>query len=317
MRRTFSQLIQDCKNNCIDDKTSSQNAISDPQTFFKTEINNAITYMASDLMLYKNRVSATATTADGTIYYAMPAGMNSIETATYSLNGISYLLKPIQSQEEWDRLQMVDFTSATVPLYIFPRGDSFGIYPTPSDAYTITIVGNYYPQIMTRDDSTAGTITLAGSTAVVGSSTAFADWMVGAYLIGGNDGVWYKIESVTNSTNLVLSQAYTGVMGSSISYRIGQSPNIPNEFHEFISARVASKYYAGYRADIQSAQGWMNYFYTGDFNNTKRTNYVRGGYLGIKARYAQMGRNNSAMVQRNRGNTSMNEYQEWGTVLSE
>ena len=56
--------------------------------------------------------------------------------------GVAYPLIVIQSQLEWNRINQIDFSGTTIPQFIFPRRDDFGIYPTPQDAYTVSLTSN-------------------------------------------------------------------------------------------------------------------------------------------------------------------------------
>jgi hypothetical protein len=87
-----------------------------------------------------------------------------------------------------------------------------------------------------------GTVTVSnGSTAVAGAGTAFttAGVAVGDYVRFGAAGVeknFYEILTVTDNTNLVLSDAYVGSLTSGAAYSIFRTIyNLATDFSEFIS----------------------------------------------------------------------------------
>lgn len=313
MRRTFSQLIQDSKNLAFDDNSISYGGIESVEDFIKNSINQTVEFIKADCGIFKTKERITLDTVEDQIYYDLPIDVNQIESATLELNGIDYPLRFIHDQVAWDETQEIDVMSVTIPQYIFFRGDDVGIYPTPStDDLTITLVINTHSSPMSHLDENNGEVDVTnGSTTVEGTDTVFDDWMVGAYFKSENDSYFYKIASVTDSDTIELAKNYEGSTATGLSFNIGQSPDIPQEFHRFIPYRVASLYYAGYRSDMTKAQNWSNYFFTEDFNNNNKTNYIRGGYLGAKYRYNNQGRNTSQIVYTNKPKQKPFEYQNW------
>lgn len=66
----------------------------------------------------------------------------------------------------------------------------------------------------------AGTVTMAASTTVEGSSTAWTQGMVGMFFQVDGDARIYTIESVTDADTLVLSETFAGTTGAGKSYYI-------------------------------------------------------------------------------------------------
>ena len=73
---------------------------------------------------------------------------------------------------------------------------------------------------------TTGTATFAnGSTTVVGAGTAWANLtMAGGNIKSDTDGVWYKIQSVSDVTHLTLYAQYQQTGGVGMAYTMAQSP---------------------------------------------------------------------------------------------
>lgn len=323
MRYTFTQLQQIVTDLCIDDQTTSTTGMTSTDVFIKREINSTVSFLFSLLREYQLQPGPrTASTVAAQTYYAYPADLSKIESITINIGINTPPLKIVQSQEEWDILQQLPITSG-FPTHVFPRQSDFGIYPTPSGVYTMTINGNYRPVNMTENDYITGTIgCTTGSAVITGSGTTFTSAMVDRFLVLTTGGVpygnWYKIASYQSATQVTLSTIFTDLTTtSSLSYLIGQSPNIPDELHEFIPYRAASTYWQTRRKDNTQSSRFMNYFYTGDFDNPNRRGNIRGGVLAVLNDLKMKGRSNSNLVEtKGYDNPSYLTNQIWSTVLS-
>ena len=326
MRETFGTLLQQTKNYCIDDSASDPNSsLTNTEALLKTEINNAIIYMLRKLNMYKTiPLARTMTTVADQIYYHMFSGLNSITSAVMTIGDIDYPMEIISSRTRWDRLQQLTVAASTIPLYIFPRQHSFGIYPTPQDAYTVTVVGNYLPIRLTVDDYNTGTVdTTQNSTTITGTNTVFTSTMENRWFCvtdGTNpNGRWYRIGSYASTTSFTLETYFEEPDLSGTNYVIGESPEIPEESHYLIPYKAAAAYYATVRRDAEQAQRLLNYFYTGDYFNSERRGKIEGGFLGIVSRYKHQGRGSSPLIKMHRTRydrwNSLNEA--WSAVLSE
>lgn len=70
-----------------------------------------------------------------------------------------------------------------------------------------------------------GTATFtSGSIAVAGAGTTWTSEMEGGLIRADNDGIWTKIETVSDSDDLLLYSPYTGTGGAGLSYTMAQSP---------------------------------------------------------------------------------------------
>lgn len=317
-------LLQASRDFAIDATTTSSTALTSSNVFLASQINNTIGYLFSEMSNHKTQpLPRTATTTADQIYYHIPPGMMNIETVTMTVGEVVYPLRPIHSQEFWDKLQEIDVQASTVPQYFFQRQYDFGIYPTPDDAYTITVVGNYIPKNLSASDYSEGTISISqNSASVTGSGTTFTSAMAGRWLVETNsDGIptgnWYKISSYTSATAITLETVFEESSLSGATYLIGESPEIPEEMHEYIPYRSAAAYYATVRKDSAHAQTLLNYFYTGDFNNSDRRGKISGGILGIISRYKNVGRANSQISNTNRSPyDALSPFDPWAITLS-
>lgn len=324
MRHTYGQLIQVSKDSVIDDTTTSYTNLSSTQAFLKQQINNTVTFLFSLLRKYKLIPPAyTDATVDGTVTYKFRPGLSKLESMTITISSLVRPLIKVESQDEWDKLVSVPQTG--LPTHVFPQRDTFSLFPTPGDIYTLTIKGVFMPVNMTVDDYTTGTITITtGDETITGAGGAtFTAAMVGRWLaVTDSSGIpssnFYRIASYTDATHVELDRKVIETTASGQTYVIGESPEIPEELHEFIQYRVASIYYALRRKDMKQANALLNFFYTGDFENKERKGgSIKGGVLLVLKDLMQKGRSNSQLVETGGASSPSNIIRDgiWGLEL--
>lgn len=324
MRETYSTLLQKSKDLAIDDKTSSTTSLSSSEVFLAREINDTVQYLYQQLRNYKTQpLPKTFSTVEDQQYYHIAPDLINIESLTISVGDIDYPLTPIHSQARWDRLNQLDITSSDVPQFYFQRQYDIGIWPIPSDEYTVTLVANYLPQRLTEEDYDTGTVSVSqnGQT-LTGLETTFTSSMVGRWFCETNSsglttGKWYKITSFTSTTELTLETYFEESSLSGATYIIAQSPEIPEELHQYIPFRAAANYYMGMRRDRSQAQALMNYFFTGDYENNNRHGGIKSGIMGVINRYNNTGRSNSQINNLHK-TANVNNWRDeaWACVLS-
>jgi len=324
MRETFSSLLLTTQNLCIDSSTSSTTALSATDTVLGRNINDTIQYLFQEIRNYKTQpLPKTFSTAASQTYYHIPSGLIAFESVNIAVGDINYPLKPVNNQYMWDRLLQLDITSSDIPQYYFPRQYDFGIYPKPNAVYTSTIVGNFLPTRLSVADYSEGTVAVTQNSATVtGTSTTFTAAMVGRWFCEADSnglpiGRWYKITSFTSTTVVTLETVFEETALSGSKYVIVQTPEIPEELHQYIPYRAAANYYATLRRDPTQAQTLMNYFFTGDYSNSNRGGGIKGGVLGVINRYKNVGRSNSQITTLNKKNF-VNHWRDeaWATTLS-
>jgi|GEM_PF-3531964 len=317
MRESFGMLLQTAKDLCVDDSTTTYTNLSDSETYLKSEINKAVRLIISTLGNHIVERQQTASTVEDQQYYHLPPDCDRITSVTITQGGVAYPLQVVESNENWDILNQIDFSGTAIPQFIYPRSSDFGIWPIPqADDDTITL--NYIKKVkdMTADDESSGTISITtNTTAVTGTDTTFTSAMVGRWIKSDDDGIWYKISAYSSATALTLETYFEGSTVSGDTYVLGESPDIPEELHEYIPYKAVAGYMAGYRRDTKTAQEFINYFYTGDFFNIKRDSSITNGILGAKNLYDTKGRGNSSLVRRNKTiNSRFNEV--WSSSLT-
>jgi len=306
MRETYSSLIASCKDYITDpSSTAIQAGLSDTESFIKKELNKTIRDAESKLDNHLTQRVQTAVTVANQQFYALPPDLHTIEAITVTISGRKFPIYPVEI-DKWLEANRLVFSATAIPTYYLKRVRDFGIWPTPQAAgQTITMWYNTITKDLTAEDYTTGTITVTNNSAsVVGLSTSWTSAMVGRYLEVIADGSWYKISSVESATTLTLENVYQGTTAATQSYIIGESPEIPEQMHEYLPYRVAAAYYAGPRRDAATAQTMLNFYYTGDFNNSSRDPQdVRGGIIYWTNWYNGKGRSNNGITDHSSLNT--------------
>lgn len=298
-RETLTSLVQSVKD-YVTDPTSNiiTPGLSTSDDFIKKELNKTYRDIQSQLQNHLTQRVQTSVTVSGQQFYALPPDCHSIESITITIAGRKWPIQPVEI-DKWQDANRVLFTATTIPQYYLRREKDFGIWPIPyASDNTITLWYNRILKDMSADDYTTGTVDVVrGSANVTGNSTAFTSAMVGRYLEVLSDGSFYRIDSVTSATLLTLENVYQGTTGSTQAYIIGESPEIPEQMHEFLPYKVAAAYYGGPRRDPTQAQSMLNYYYTGDFNNSSRNPQdIRSGVVYWINWYNGKGRSTTGIV---------------------
>jgi len=259
----------------------------------------------SHLQNYTTQVGKTASTVASQQYYHYPVGISKIDDVVITIGSVQYPLKVINSQHSWDVKNAITIQPSAIPEYIFPRRDDFGIWPIPQAAYTITFYSYIRDRSLSVEDYSTGSVSLTnGSTTVTGSGTTFTAGMVGRWFEvtdtnSADYGYWYRIAGYTNATTITLENSWQGTTASGLTYRIGQTPEIPEEGHILLPDGVTADYYAGIRVDMEKSTAWENKFWTGQMNNSQRKigdDNIKAGLIGLVNKYSD--RDESALVLR-------------------
>jgi hypothetical protein len=193
-------------------------------------------------------------------YYQTPEDCIRVKSVVVTVGDTRYNLIEKPDEDTWNALNESTDDESDVPEFFYIRGnDEFGIYPTPASAIASGGRLNYERRMrdMSAADYTTGTITITnGSAAIVGAGTTFTASMVGRSLKitdPDGDGMWYKIESFTSTTEITLENTYAGITGAGQAYTIGELPDIPEEFHESLIDYACWRLYRR-RKDWQAAR---------------------------------------------------------------
>jgi hypothetical protein len=268
---------------------------------FNANLGTRYQLILANIASYINESARTATTVASTQYYSYPPGIISLDSISITIGSFKYTLSPIYDQTLWNQLNTMTIQPTAIPQFYFPRKDDFGIWPIPSDAWTINYTTFDRDRNLSVADYTTGTAlcTTADAT-VVGTGTTWTDAMVGRWFsitdttVRGQ-GYWYRVASVTDTTHLELDRNWNNATILTSTYRIGESPELPEEAHVLLASGTASDYYAGVRNDIEKATYWNNIFWTGDGNNNirdKDNKNVSSGLIGLIKNYENRDKSN-------------------------
>ncbi len=302
MRKTYTDLLnQHFRNIGKAGQTSDPTLLAD----FQYSLGERYQTIMGTLSSYINTDTQTASTVASQQSYSYPVGTVGVDSATVTIGTLVQPLTPIYSQTLWNEINSWPVTSAYA-RFIFPRKDDFGIWPVPSGVNTITFNRYFRDRNLLVDDYTTGTITAtAGSTTITGSGTTFTSAMVGRWFTvtdtsARGQGYWYRVGTYTSATSIALETGWAGSTAAALTYRIGETPEIPEEGHAILAYGTAADYYMGLRAAPEKALPFDNMFWTGSFNNSSRVMddpNISGGLIGIVRKYEDRERSN--IVQRN------------------
>lgn len=320
MRLTYSDLISLCQNNAGGDTSTASLA------FFKTRINSRYEQILSKLPTYYSEIIRTFSTAADQQYYHYPPNFKEIKSLNVTIGSVSYPLTPVHSNQEWLRLNEIDFQGGAIPQYFFKRQSTFGIWPIPQGTFEGVVEFSTRASTLSKTDYTTGTVTATEDDATIEGSGV--DWSSGDGDIRANQwftltavgdtsvprGSWYIVSSITDSDTLELDTVFEETTESGVEYKIGDSPDIPEDLHELIAWGATADYYASLRQSQLKAQGWNNMFWTGDFSNSSRDQrQVAGGLIDGIRRYQD--RNESQLITRKKDSGDA-RLKVWSTTLS-
>jgi hypothetical protein len=282
----------------------------------------SITVTSTTTFTYTLVSALAGVSASVSQYYPLPAGEVTIEGMYITIGAVNYPLRIINTRWNWEQLNAIMIQASAIPQFYFPRVTDFGIWPIPQTVYTGNISYHYRDRNLTIADYNTGTVTVTqNSQRIVGSGTTWTAAMVGRWFtvtdptVAGQ-GFWYQVTAFIDSTHLFVNQPWTQATSSGATYRIGESPDFPEEGHNILAWGTAADYYGGMRKDVSNAEYYNNLFWTGDPSNKNRTqgdSQIDGGLLGMIDRYAD--RDDRHLIKR-RPKLNPLQYKVFATTLS-
>ena len=318
MRMTYTDMWQQFQRNINLVGTTDTNI----QAEFNSSLGQKYQLMLAKLRNYRTTAEFDFETVINQQYYPYPPGEVTIDGIVITVGSVNFPLKIINSEYEWEQLNAILIQASALPQFYFPKRLSWGVWPIPQAEYEGQIIYHYRDINMTVADYTTGTLALTNdSDDVVGTTTVFTEAMIGRWLTVTDitvlgQGYWYQIADVTDSTHLTLNQAWTGVTTSGATFRIGQTPNFPEEGHMTLVDGVTADFYSHMRKDPDNAAKYHNLFWTGDEGNTNReegNTKIGGGLIGLVNRYAD--RDDTRIINRSPRLNPL-QYKVWATSLS-
>lgn len=238
---------------------------SEQRTVFFTQNSATISWQSAT----KTVQTSASLSCVGVQGYPLPANISKLKNATITIGQLVYTPAPVQSIQEWTKLNALPYTAA-YPAQFFVFNDTLNFWPIPS---TTGYVINLYAQInvpdMTYADYSVGSIANAGmvvgSNLVLGSGTNWTSFPQNTDLTFSNlfitspspsgDGLLYQIQNFTGATGATIlkpivnapSQTGTG------SYIIGQYPLLDVNFHDAIVYGALRTYFSSISKDTDKA----------------------------------------------------------------
>jgi hypothetical protein len=286
MRFSYSDLISYCQDGANDTSSTIQ-------TFFKRRINERYELVTDKLNTWNTVVTRTATSGTS-------GGLD----------------QQYYAQSEWDLLNAEPNAEGASPTYYFRRELDYGIFPYQfNNDGTITINYTRRPMPLYFTDYTTGTAAVTENDQTVtlsaGVTTTFKPglWFSLSDSSGEPRGSWYRILSITDSTNLELETFFEESTESGASYIIGQTPELPEEAHNLLAIGALSDFYALKKKDLEAATRFDNKFWSGNYNVTAlqaRKDGMYGGLLALIDAYKD--RDDSVIVSRSPVSRDMMDF---------
>lgn len=190
-------------------------------------------------------------------FQLLPYDVDLVESVAVDIDGTIYTPRPVASNNEWENLQYVQYTS-DIPERWFVRDGKFALWPTPATSGNIiTLNAKIRVPDLNIADYTTGTIDVVtnGSTKVTGSGTSWTAPMVGRWIrithsntaASSGDHQWYEVAAIESSTVLYLARPYGGrslTTGAGAAYTLGQMPALPEAYHDLPELYGAYRYWA-------------------------------------------------------------------------
>ncbi len=295
---------------------------------FNTHLGQRYQTILAKMNNYKTVKPYSLTTNNNQQVYPFPPGLVTIEGGWIQVGSVKFPLQPINSRFNIEQLNAIQIQASALPQFYFVEQDSFQIWPIPQAAYTGTIYYHFRDRNLSVNDVTAGTITLTnGSNIVSNSATDFTPAMVGRWLtvtdttVNGQ-GYWFRIVGYTDSQHITLGALdgtavnWPYATATPASYKIGETPELPEEMHQILIFGTVSDYYALLQKDPINAAKYDNAFWTGSYDNLSRNwedASIAGGLIGAINLYRD--RDNRTVIRR-RPKLNPLQYKVFATTLS-
>ncbi len=212
-------------------------------------LTNVVTITSTGTATFSSPFTTTINTM-GVQSYKLPANVSKIRNATITVGQLVYTPAPVQSIEDWTKLNALPY-NAEIPAYFFVYAGELNFWPIPSNTGDIiTINCQIVVPDMTFSDYTTGTINTGsvGSNQITGTNTSWHTTggyplntdltFMNLYLIitpPGGDGIPYQIQSFQSDTALTLIKPLVYAPNvSGASYTIGQYPLLFPDFHDIL-----------------------------------------------------------------------------------
>jgi hypothetical protein len=259
---TYTQLYKEVADNCGFSGTVSSQSLTNAQR----HINYALRKFKNASRRYWTRKEVTANLVADQQSYTFPEDMVRITTVKVTSGGLTLPVTMVDSEELWNRLNLIPAMTVGIPTQGFIRGrNELLLYPIPSTNVTSGLIVSYESRMkdMSIDDITSATlnVTINNVGIVASSGTPFTQNMVGQWLsvTDGSDGNWYQITGYTDTTHISLENYYQGPTKTGVSSIIASAPDIPEDFHQALVDYACYRYFLK-RKDKDTAASYKSLY---------------------------------------------------------
>jgi hypothetical protein len=232
----------------------TKDSTTDNSNLGKERINNAVDYLCQTHNFRTMRKTYTFDTVADQQYYYMPVDISKLTTVKVEVADKVYPIPIIDDPDKWNKMNIDSDVTSDYPTYCYYDAGRLGFYSVPSSTGNEVKI-NYLRRALPMEnwtDYATGTIEVEqGSVNIVGTGTNFATITLNTNTHIIIKGIAYEIASITDGTNLILSQSYQGTDGSLLAYKIGDIPVIDEAFSDLCWIIPTREYYLWNKEDTQ------------------------------------------------------------------
>jgi hypothetical protein len=273
--------------------TLSQNSSVANLALGDSLIMDSLRYLTTKFFFNEATYIIPGGTIAGTQTYQIPFNMKQYETFTITVGNIRYLVTEVPNRAFWDKLNTVPYSS-DIPQYAFRYQNTLSVFPIPASSGNV-MTFNFKRRIkdLSIADYVTGTVTVAnGSASVTGSGTTWTNlvnandlWFQCAGPLGDNE--WYQISGISGTT-ITLYNQYQGVSGSGLSYTIGETSLLPEDYQDLPIYRALQVYFTTRVVDLKRAQSFQELYdigfekLSGEFGSKTYSVAISAGIDGVE-----------------------------------
>jgi len=259
---TYTQAYKEVADNCGFSPTTTSVSLTNAQR----HINHALRKFKNASRRYWTRKEVVTNLVAGQASYTFPEDMVRVTTIRATSGGLTIPVTVVDSEELWNRINLVPAMTVGIPTQAFIRGrNEVQLYPVPSSNVTNGLIVSYESRMkdMSIDDLTSVTVnvTLNSATVVANSGTPFTAKQVGMWfsVTDGSDGNWYQITGFVDTTHITLENYYQGTNVTGAACIIASVPDIPEDFHQALIDYACYRYFLK-RKDKDTAASYKSLY---------------------------------------------------------
>lgn len=259
---TYTQAYKEVADNCGFSSTTASLSLTNAQR----HINHALRKFKNASRRYWTRKEVVTDLKANQQSYTFPEDMVRVTTVKATSGGLIIPVTIVDSEELWNRINLVPAMTVGIPTQAFIRGrNEIQIYPIPSSNVTNGLIVSYESRMkdMSIDDLTSATVNVTqnSATVVAATGTPFNAKQVGMWIsiTDGSDGNWYQITSFTDSTHITLENYYQGPSVNGATCIVASVPDIPEDFHQALIDYACYRYFLK-RKDKDTAASYKSLY---------------------------------------------------------